>query len=783
MARVALLLAVLSLSAVPSHARDVSGPGGPTPEKNFSNIHADVDWVVKAFNDAEEAAAREDWGVAVRGLQTVIDATRSREAPEDAAPYVRAVWGTTVYEGAWIVARHTIAAWGTAALEAYKLEFDATARALLVKARAAQDEAALADIASRYLGLPAGRRAALLLADLALERDDADGALQWVHALQDLETVSAESKEQLAPWRAARITRHAHALARDATAVPTVREALEAAGPNSGPDADIVPAAAMRLPAAPTTWLTTGGNASRSALPAALGSRFVLRWFKKPDAEDDLVDSLDPRHGRRDRPSVWLPPRAVATEEYVFVSDGQYLHVYDIENGRRLFERIEVAYPRARFGGIGQDTHEDRRQRFGFLEGHTLTLHPVEDGHLVLAAVPDGNPFLPRRRRPDPAATKRDDHIQAFHWNGKVLQPIWQAGGYLGKKTGTGLLPDTRLYGAPIVYRGLVWVAGVRPAKATTDRWEGWVFGLDPRTGRAVTRTHVGTGTPVRTGRFDEVIPASVAASRGRVVVATALGILAAIDASDGRIQWIYRYNRAVETERGRRRNRDSMDEGLRLTSFANEPPVLTMDRCYVTPTDGNELLMLFDRPRGTHRTMDCCDNPDRLMTASDFLVEHIAGIAPGKGKEPPRLVLVGKGESSDPPGPIVVALEAKRREVKWPLRKERTTRPGVWKELPKLVKLWEEHSVDGFGPDPYGRALVTAGEVFVPTYYGIAIYELFDRDRNGTHYVGILNTKDIPAKLREIAPEAPFGNLIPIPGKGILAVSATTIAYWERRR
>jgi hypothetical protein len=275
-------------------------------------------------------------------------------------------------------------------------------------------------------------------------------------------------------------------------------------------------------------------------------------------------------------------------------------------------------------------------------------------------------------------------------------------------------------------------------------------------------------------GRMDEVIPTSPAAAHGRVIVGTALGMIAALDAYDGRIRWIYRYDRAVETERGVRRNRNRPDVGQRASSFANEPPILAEARCYVAPTDSNKLLILHDRPLGAGRSL-LGEDRSRMIVAWFFMAEHIAGVAPARDGTGPQLVVVGKGEDSSPPGPLVTAVDALLRTPPWPDEKERALRV-------EEKQSWSGVSPTGFGPEPYGRALVTAEEVFVPTWHGIAIYELADRDGNGTHYLGVLNRQ---AMLHpEPVPEdlTPYGNLIPVPGRGIAAVSATTVAFWGRR-
>ena len=81
--RLAFVLLLLACSVAPARETEL-GPGA-APEKNFSHIHADVSWVVKAFQAAEGAAAEGDWATAVRTLQGIIDQRLSRESPADAA--------------------------------------------------------------------------------------------------------------------------------------------------------------------------------------------------------------------------------------------------------------------------------------------------------------------------------------------------------------------------------------------------------------------------------------------------------------------------------------------------------------------------------------------------------------------------------------------------------------------------------------------------------------------------------------------------------------------------
>lgn len=750
----------LLLLRAPAQAREEPPRPAPTPDKNFSFIHAHSEWVEARLGEARQAGLDGEWGRAVRALQELVDQTVSRENPADAAPYVVPVQGSAVYEGAWIHARLALAALPPAGREAYAREWGPSAESLLAQGLARRDPVRLREVATRFLALDEGRRAALLLADLALEAGDPDRALGWLEQLEDLDAASEAPDETLAPWIAARHRRVAVALGAhgaEAEAVTAVLRAADRRDASQVAEAhDALARRGLGATPPPTDWLTSGGDRTRAARAAALGADLTLRWVLPPLPDGGLADQEDPRRDEPDRPSAWLPPRAVAYGDLVFVNDGERLHVMEAVTGRYAVAPALTAFPQARPGGIGEDTDVDRRRRFGLLEGHALTIVPGAAGDgaaLVLAAVPDGAAF-PTDEQPEELAA-RQDHVQAFRFDGTALEPSWSAGGPMGAALGPGpaVPADARLYGAPLYYAGKVWVAGIRPSQATTDRWDAWLYALAPTDGRLVLQVHLGTGTPVRRGRVDEVIPTSPAAARGRVVVGTALGIAAAVDADDGRPHWVYRYNRAVETERGNRRVSNAPDESDRPVTFLNEPPVIDGGRVFLLPTDGEQFIVLFDRPLGRERLMRAFDGrmTHRTWSFSNFAAEHLAGVRPGGHGDGPLLYFVGQTQGRDPPGPLVVAREAFT-----------------------LADRWARPAATGFGARPYGRALLTRGEVLVPLPEGIAVH-----DAAGGDLLGLLDPSRIAPEDRPYAPPRPYGNLIPVPGRGLLSVSATTVAFW----
>ena len=776
-ARRTTLLVLLMVTTVWAGAEDTPRVA---PQKNFSTIFSEVEWVTRAFERATTAANDENWSSAVRLLQEVVDARSRANEPakgksleDQSAPYVVPVRGTTVFEGAWIVAHHQRVRWGKPAVDACVAEFGHTAGEMFDRALRLDDDDLLAEVALRFLTLPVGRRAALHLADRALEQGRRDEALEWVELLADLEAVSTEPKEDLAPFAQARLQRHADALAASALQRPQVLKVLEArAVAASAPEGPFEPFPSQTVAGEgySRSWLSTGGHATRAARAEKRPATLTLKWYHHPEHGLGPVDRVEPRDDGLSAPSTWLPPRAICVASRAIASDGEFLTVYDLDSGRAL-ERVRFQFARS----LETDTDEDRRERFGMLEGHCLTAAPLPvalrspgrgDEWLILAAVPDGRMWHIGERAK--LEERREDHIEAYRFDGKSLTFLWVAGN-TSKSPGavrvpdrpsvilpgqdrpaTNKNPDIRMYGAPILYRGRVWVAGTRPALGNTDQLESWIYALSPTTGAIELRTHLGTGTPMRAGRHDEVIPTSPAARHGRVVVGTAIGVLAAVSARDGRVLWAYRYPRNVAGDKARRIVGTESERGGRTSSFQNEPPILTADLCIATPTDGRHVLVTTTHPIGRERMLRCHEI-ERHERFGPHAAEYVAGAYRDPDHGAWRMVVVGIGGDTEPPGPMVLAVD--------PLTEAR---------------LWYEPSPTGRGSLPFGRGFIGEDHAYVPTRYGIAVYNLADGN-----VAALIDRSAIPKDMRERAPAVPYGNLIPTPNGGVLSVSATTVAYW----
>ena len=523
-----LLLACGGLAARPAAGGEDDRPRGAPPIENTSYVPDDGEALRREMAAAEDAARRGDWGPAVRALQRVV------EGPPEA---VWAAGESGVCEGAAVAAHLRVAALGRAAMDAYEEETGTRATDLLAAGVARRDPAQIARVADLYLPSLGGRRAALLLADLAIEAGDFDGALGWLERLEDLEEVAAaDLNDVVSRWRSARLDRVALARARDADARARVRQALEAGR---------VPAPAdLRDAADPRDWPTAGGDASRARPAPALPEGVRFRGIEKYREDTEVGPEADePGKGLAARPSPWLPPRAVVAAGRAYISDGRDLRVHDLGTGR-LLSSTPLRRGGAVVGGAGE-RGAAARHRWGWMEGHGLTVAgDVVWVHVAATREPrvsEGEEPLAEPLEPRRPGTNRGDHVVAIRVGALGGRRLWEAGGHAPTP---GLPEGLGLHGTPLLYAGALHVAGLRVTKASKERFEAWHVALDPATGAVRSATFLGTGGPLRRGRDEEVVPSSCAAARGRVVLVTATGIAAAVDARTGRAQGSFRYDR-----------------------------------------------------------------------------------------------------------------------------------------------------------------------------------------------------------------------------------------------
>lgn len=717
-----LLTATLLLLGGPRTARAGAGDreraAPPAPVDNASHVDDGDPALLADLAAAEDGLRQGQPAAAADALQRILERRWLDPAAGVLVPHVRATDGTTLYEGAWRVAEAQLIGGEPALRAAYAARYAPSAERLLAEAGARLDEERLADAVRRFAALPAGREAALLLADLCAERGEADLARGWLDRLEGLEELSAEPEAEVAAWRARRLAR----------------------------------AARLGAPrGAAAEWPTTGGAPDRVARPPALGTALEPRAQLPLTPPEERAPDL-PR-GERPAPSPWLPARGVLCNGTLFVCEGASLLALDPRT-LEVRDRVGLGLPAS--GEARAQSLADARESLPLAEGHALSADVRRDGRtrVYVTALQRVEGDYEGGRRPQGS-------LVAFLWDGTTLMRRWAAG---GPQRRAPLLEGVALFGAPCLYRGLVWAAGVRPTEVTSDRVEAWLVGLDPETGHARRQVLLGTGSPVRGERLDEAVPSAPAAARGRLVVSTSLGFVAAVDAEDGRLAWIFRHDRAVERGRLRRLGTKNETQRPRETSFANEPPLLLEGLVVAAPTDSEHVYGLDERPRGRARLLQRWAPVHRRLDLPRIALEQLVGALPASAARPRTIVGVGQGDpESDLPGHLVVGLSAD------------SGRP-----------LWAVTADTGRAAVPCGRALVTEGEVFVPTRHGLKVLDLAQPGREILLRALGADGRPVPAAVPEDGEEGLdedswAGNLVPVPGVGVVAVGLHHVALWAR--
>ncbi len=167
-----------------------------------------------------------------------------------------------------------------------------------------------------------------------------------------------------------------------------------------------------------------------------------------------------------------------------------------------------------------------------------------------------------------------------------------------------GPLHDAQYGGPAVAVDGSVLIA----AQTGRDKEfeDCYIVSLSLKTGQYQWSTYVGSASQSaeeESGLEAEFSP-QITVSQGRAFVLTNLGVVAALDAGDGRILWLSSYPRSASSEA----NSAAMFPRVAQNQFGQAPPpaqpwaqspiVVTDGRIFVLPADGRNLLV-FDRNSG----------------------------------------------------------------------------------------------------------------------------------------------------------------------------------------
>jgi outer membrane protein assembly factor BamB len=507
--------------------------------------------------------------------------------------------------------------------EAYELLFGARADRRLAEAVAANDEAAIVTVARRWFHTPAGRRAAMLAAVLALEADQPAIAASWLGRLADTESSAFEPT--LTVMRAVALARGGDVDAAADLLMAVRAEQQPRVGGQSLQPALSRPEAVAWLEAmaggagatANNQWMQPRGDAARNAMSEASRPLLVPR-YRVPLTRHPEETRLLERYRRQIRDGE-LPPmpagNALAIDGVILVSTNLGILAVDFESGKRLWLQTAAAGggggTAAGRGTLRDDASglEDELSR-AFGDATTASL-AASDG-LVFAVESPAEAFA--------ASGGQAEFGLAGGGFARVIQRgrAWQGGNRLSAydleargqlrwrlpRSEGGTRPATTsttwFLGAPLVVGEELYVLAeergeirldVLDARSGTVRWSQPLAELDVE--RVIT-------SPSSQGR--RLAGLSPALADGVLVCPLGTGTVVAIDVATRTLLWAHRY--AVRADAADQGGRGPAGAGERVA--ADRPPtaidslpVIVAGRVLLAPYDSAGLVCL-DLREGT---------------------------------------------------------------------------------------------------------------------------------------------------------------------------------------
>lgn len=498
------------------------------------------------------------------------------------------------------------------ALEAYRQRVDPLAEAWLKRAVADRDPQRLQEIAERFFTSRSGDEALLRLGDIELEQghfarargawrslvpaapEAAPGSPWLTYPDSDLDLDSVRARlilVSLLESSQARATRELDALRR---AAPESRGML---GGQAGRYTDLLTgllAASGNWPPPRETseWTTFGGSAARrktavAAVDVALRPVWSVPLPRRGGAASPTAGgSLGPSPG-------WLCYHPLVSGMSVLIATGDTLddiHGYDLSTGRSLWldtalppdavaESQVLGPPGAAAGG-----------RIG-LPRYTLT---AAGDHLYAKLGSQVTMLPPTDRRESPpvgylaALDVQADKRRLFEI--RLDQPPWGEGWSID---GVPLAADGRLY--------------VALRQRDSVRTQAYVAAFDAKRGELVWQRFVAAAESFNQGPAVEYTHNLLALAEGVLYFNTNLGVVAAVRARDGQIQWVTQYPQLTTdaAESGVSRQSSGCDlspcmvyQGLVLTAPAD------CDRAFAL--DAVTGQKVWDTPAGTGADIQC---------------------------------------------------------------------------------------------------------------------------------------------------------------------------------
>ena len=643
----ALMVALLLLAA-PARAQDlIEGDlpvtGGPAAEGVYVQ---DSTAALDRFALAERLVALGEWAKAAEEYQETADALGrelvAARSAEDSGVYQ--------YRPVAEAVRDRLAAWPAEGRDAYRERFgfaadDLLARALRLDPGGPERSAALNEVIDRYFLADAAPAAAVELID----RRVADGGFR---AAARLAGAILAAHPDLGDRRPALLFRAAvaHHLAGDRDAAADRLDELrtgfpDATGTVAGGEANLAEVAAGILaePAPseaappPGRWPTLGGADDRTRVADATAGRLA------PMFAVGHATAPTPAGPRNATARSYADARGVHQMAGVFPAVADDV-AYWTDNARVYALGLDTRLPPpgwlATHPGDGTDAAPAGVFR---VEGGAWPTPPGE----ALAPVVDGPRLMVNLARPAPRLAGEAGGAsvappQLACLDRATGRPLWssrpgsippeaavaafEAAGASGPAELAERLAECHYVGPPVVSEGRAWVIAKTDPQRAGQFEQAFLVGLDPRTGTAELAVYLATASQDRLRhqmRQFQADPDPVpAAADGRVYAPTGRGVLAAVSAADGRVEWVNLYGRLPAAERAgdgpgrgfRNRRRGTVARGRdgRTPSlpFHVQAPLVGGGRVFYRPPDADAVLV-YDAAGGERLARLPADAPE----------------------------------------------------------------------------------------------------------------------------------------------------------------------------
>ncbi|HEY4233487.1 MAG TPA: PQQ-binding-like beta-propeller repeat protein, partial [Lacipirellulaceae bacterium] len=615
-ARLWTVLIVCSLWQLPamSYAQQmqVQIAGGPDAAgENSFGVYLPTDrTLARGIAQARERINDHEYNEAINFLQGILD--------RDEDTFLDDAAGSSANQGLKATARQLIANLPAQGREAYQLLHAADARRGLESAMTADGTGQLARVVRQYSLTPAGREAALALAQTELDRGHSLAAAHLYQQLIDDRQVE-EMEPQLSLLAAA-----SWAIARQPDRVATTLRALIRRNPDamvelagrsehlpalSANDADLSAwlTDAVGIPQVDALqdqdWLTERGDPARNSSNGGGAPHLSARWQARVVNDPRLEIFLSGRREQFQQHAVTAIPaaRPIAIGDVVVMRTPHNVVAVDFQTGKRIWETRaggSDARDQTLAGTASSEDGDELNSTTSSLEQRvwddTLTNGLSSDGERVFVlsdtaptAPPENNGWGigPGLGGVYDATASPTNHLAAYELatEGKLA---WQLDG----ENSSSDLAGAFFLGPPLAINDSLYVlAEIRSAV--------YLLALDPQSGHLQWRQQLAglelgiAVDPAR--RLTGVTPSHAA---GILVCPTTAGVVVAVDIVHHEFAWAYRYQRRTENAASFQQNMQGRPESAfsrDSNRWFDGSVVIADGRVFLSPPESTEIHCL----------------------------------------------------------------------------------------------------------------------------------------------------------------------------------------------